>query len=87
MPDKRMRPIVKQEPGAAGAQERQQLTAGERDGQRRRVKEEARRGGLEQQLQSLRANADAQALAFQGLPQVRPGAMGEQYGLIAGKRA
>jgi hypothetical protein len=79
MPDKRMRPIVKQEPGADGAQQQQQqvAAAGERDGQLRSVEKEARAaGGLEQQLQSLRAYADAQAFACQGLSQVR--AMGEQ---------
>jgi hypothetical protein len=72
MPDKRMRPIVKQEPGADGAQQQQQqqVAAGERDGQRRSVEKEARAaGGLEQQLQSLRAYADAQAFVFQGLSQ------------------
>jgi hypothetical protein len=45
MPDKRMRPIVKQEPGADGTQQQhqhQQVAAGERDGQRRSEKDRDR---------------------------------------------
>jgi hypothetical protein len=72
MPDKRMRPVVKEEPGAGGAQQQQQQQHGAaaegHDGQRRRVEEEAQ-GGAWLQLQLLRTNADA-------LDQVR--AMGEQ---------
>ncbi len=81
-----MRPTVKQEPGAGGAQELQQElnavappAAGERNGQRRRVEEEAEAagpGGTGLQLQLLRMNADVQAFALQGLERER--AMGEQ---------
>ena len=81
MPDKRMRPIVKEEPGAGGAQQQQQqqqqhgAAAEYRDGQRRRVEEEAQ-GGAGLLLQLLRTNADAQAFAVQVLEQAR--ATGEQ---------
>ncbi len=85
-----MRPTVKQEPGAGGAQELQQElqqevnavalpAAGERNGQRRRVEEDAEAagpGGTGLQLQLLKMNADVQAFALQGLERER--AMGEQ---------
>jgi hypothetical protein len=77
MPDKRMRPIVKEEPGAGGAQQQQQhgAAAEGRIGQRRRIQEEAQ-GGAGLQLQLLMTNADAQAFAVQGMERER--AMGEQ---------
>jgi hypothetical protein len=41
MPGKRMRPLIKEEPGVGGAQEaQQQQQAAERDGRRRRGEEE-----------------------------------------------
>jgi len=63
MPDKRMRPIVKQEPGADGAQElqQQQQAAGEtqREGRRRRGDIGEEGAGTELEMQLLRANAEA----------------------------
>jgi hypothetical protein len=66
--------MVKQEPGADGAQE----AACEREGRRRRgdmgeVQEEA---GTELEVQLLRANAEALAFALQGMERER--AMAEQ---------
>ena len=79
MPDKRMRPIVKQEPGADGAQElqQQQEAAGEtqREGRRRRGDMGEEGAGTELEMQLLRANAEAQAFALQGMERER--AMGE----------
>jgi hypothetical protein len=79
MPDKRMRPIVKQEPGADGAQElpplqQQQVAAAREQDVQRRMAEDER--GEELQLQLLRANAQAQAFALQGMERER--AMGEE---------
>jgi hypothetical protein len=82
MPDKRMRPIVKQEPGAGCAQELPQqqqaaaTAAGEREGQHHRIEDEAAEGGVELGLQLLRANADVQAIALQWMERER--AMGEE---------
>jgi hypothetical protein len=86
MPDKRMRPIVKQEPGADGAQELQQqqhaaaaaaaAAAGERDGRRRRGDMGEEGAGTELEVQLLRANAEAQAFALQGMERER--AMAEE---------
>jgi hypothetical protein len=78
MPDKRMRPIAKQEPGTGGAQEllqqqQAESAAGERDGQHRRVEDD---GGVEFGLQLLRANAEVHAVALQWME--REMAMGEQ---------
>ena len=88
MPDKRMRPIVKQEPGADGAQElqRQQEAAGEslREGRRRLGDMVEEGAGTELEMQLLRrANAEAQAFALQGMERERAmavelKAMGEQ---------
>ena len=39
MPGKRMRPLIKEEPGMDGVQEAQQQQAAERDGRRRRGEE------------------------------------------------
>ena len=80
MPDKRMRPIVKQEPGADGAQElqQQQGAAGEtqREGRRRRGDMVEEGAGTELEMQLLRANAEAQAFALQGMERER--ALGEE---------
>jgi hypothetical protein len=74
MPNKRMRPIVKQEPSGDGAQalpqQQQGAELGEREGQRRRGGEEGR-AELEVQLQLLSANAGAQAFALQGMERER----------------
>ncbi len=58
MADKRMRPLIKEEPGVCGAQEaqQQQAAAAERDGRLRRVEEEGA-GGAGLELQLLSANA------------------------------
>ena len=63
MPDKRMQPIVEQEPGAGGAHEA--AAAVERDGQHLGVDNEEK-GGEEFVLLLMKANADAQALTLQG---------------------
>jgi hypothetical protein len=84
MPDKRMRPIVKQEPGADGAQElppqQQQAAAaaaaGEREGRRRRSDMGEKGAGTELEMQLLVANAKAQAFALQGMERER--ALGEE---------
>jgi hypothetical protein len=83
MPDKRMRPIVKQEPGADGAQQLQQQQAaaaaggaGEREGRRRRGDMGEEGAGTEMEVQLLRANAEAQAFALQGMERER--ALGDQ---------
>jgi hypothetical protein len=73
MPDKRMRPIVKQETGSDCAQEMPQqqpaaAAAGERDGQHHRVEDE---GGVELGLQLLRANVEVQAIALQWMERER----------------
>jgi hypothetical protein len=79
MPDKRMRPIVKQETGSDCAQELPQqqaaaaAAAGQRDGQHHRVEDE---GGVELGLQLLRANVDVQAIVLQWMERER--AMAEQ---------
>jgi hypothetical protein len=70
MPDKRMRPIVKEEPGADCAQQlppQQQAAAtaaGERQGQHHRIEDEAAEGRVEPGLQLRRANVEGQAIAF-----------------------
>jgi hypothetical protein len=77
MSDKRMRPIVKLEPGGGDAQEQQAAaaaTGGSR--QRRRVDLGEEEAGAELQLQLLSANAEAQAFALQGIERER--ALGEQ---------
>jgi hypothetical protein len=70
MPDKRMRPIVKQEPSGDGAQalpqQQQGEELGQREGQRRRGGEEGR-AELEVQLQLLRAHA----FSLQGMERER----------------
>ena len=75
MPDKRMRPIVKQEPGADGAQQlqQQQEAAGEsqREGRRRRGDMGEEGAGTELEVQLLRANAKAHAFALQGMERKR----------------
>ena len=76
MPDKRMRPIVKQEPGADGAQELQQqqeAVAGEtqREGRRRRGDMGEEGAGTELEVQLLRANAEAQVFELQGMERKR----------------
>jgi hypothetical protein len=85
MPDKRMRPIVKQEPGADGAQElppppeaaaAAAAAAREREGRRRRGDMGEEGAGTELEVQLLRANAEAQAFALQGMERER--AMAEQ---------
>ncbi len=82
MPDKRMRPIVKQEPGSDGAQELPQpqqaaaAAAGEREGRRRRGDMGEEGAELELEVQLLRENAEAQAFALQGME--RAMAMGEE---------
>ncbi len=61
MPDKRMRPIVKQEPGADGAQAAAAAEEEEeREGRRRRgdVASGEEGAGTELEVQLLRANAD-----------------------------
>ncbi len=75
MPDKRMRPIVKQEPGADGAQEllpppqaaAAAAAAGEMEGRRRRGDMGEEGVGTEMEVQLLRANAEVQAFALQGM--------------------
>ena len=67
MSDKRMRPIVKLEPGGGDAQEQQAAaaaTGGSRQRRRGDVGEEG--AAAELQLQQLMANAEAQAFALQG---------------------
>ena len=66
MPDKRMRPIVKQEPGADGAQQlppraaaAAAAAAGEREGRRHRGDMGEEGAGTELEMQLLRANAEA----------------------------
>jgi hypothetical protein len=77
MPEKRMRPIVKQETGCDCAQEPPQqqaaTAAGERDGQHDRVEDE---GGAELGLKLLRVNVEVQAIALQWVKMER--AMAEQ---------
>jgi hypothetical protein len=85
MPDKRMRPIVKQEPGADGAQELQQqqaAAAGEtqREGRRRRGDMGEEEAGTELEVQLLRVNTEAQAFALQGMERER--AMAEELKAI-----
>ena len=77
MSDKRMRPIVKLEPGGGDAQEQQAAaaaTGGSRQRRRGDVGEEGAAAELE--LQQLMANAEAQAFALQGME--REMALGEQ---------
>jgi hypothetical protein len=74
MPDKRMRPIVKQEPGTDGAQELPKAAAtgaGEResDGQHHDRVEDER--GVVPGLRLLRANAEVQAVALQWMERER----------------
>ena len=85
MPDKRMRPIVKQEPGADGAQQQLLLpppqaaaavAAGEREGRRCRGDMGEEGAGTELEMQLLKANAEAQAFALRGMERER--AMVEQ---------
>ena len=81
MPDKRMRPIVKQEPGTGGAQEplppppppqaAAAAATGEREGRRRRGDMGEEDAGVELEMQLLRANAEAQAFALQGMERER----------------
>jgi hypothetical protein len=73
IPDKRMRPIVKQEHGADGAQQllQQQTAAAAAAGER-----EGPGAGTELEMQLLRANAEAQAFALQGMERER--AMAEE---------
>ena len=70
MSDKRMRPIVKLEPGGGDAQE-QQAAAAATGGSRQR-----RRGDVGEQLQLPRANAETQAFALHGMERER--AMADQ---------
>ena len=81
MSDKRMRPIVKLEPGGGDAQE-QQAAAAATGGSRQRRRgdvgepEEGAGAELELEVQRLRANAEAQAFAFREMERVRR--MGEE---------
>ena len=77
MPIKRMRAIVKMESGAGDAQEQQAAaaaTGGSRQRRRGDVGEDG--AGAELEVQQLRANAEAQAFALQGVERER--ALGEQ---------
>ena len=77
MPDKRMRPIVKQEPGGGDAQQLQAAAAATGGSRQRRRGDAGEEGaGAELELQLLRANAEAQAFALQGMERER--ALGEQ---------
>jgi hypothetical protein len=84
MPGKRMRPVVKQEPGADGAQDlpppQQQAaaSAGEREGRRRWSDMCEEGAGTELEMQVMKADAEAQAFAFalQGMERER--AMAEE---------
>jgi hypothetical protein len=72
MSDKRMRPIVKLEPGDGDAKEQQAAaaaTGGSRQRRRGDVGEEG--AGAELQLQLLSANAEAQVFALQGVERER----------------
>jgi hypothetical protein len=74
MPDKRMRPIVKREPSAFGAQElllEQDSVTRERDRQSRSDGVAQEGAGAELELQLLRANSDAQAFALQMMERER----------------
>ncbi len=77
-----MRPMVKQEPGADGAQalppppQAAAAAVGEREGRRRRSNIGEEGAGTELEVQLLRANAEAQAFALQGMERER--AMAEQ---------
>jgi hypothetical protein len=80
---KRMRPLMKEEPGVGGAMEAQEqhqqqaaeVEAVEREGRRRRGEEEGAVGSR-LELQLLSANAEAQAFAFREMERVR--ALGEE---------